>query len=204
MNPTLSSDATHDAAPGPGDALLLVDVQHDFLPGGALGVPQGDRVLAPLNRCLAAFTRQGLPVFATCDWHPATHCSFGERGGPWPPHCVADSTGAAFPRTLALPGSATIVSKGTEAAQEAYSGFAGTDLAERLKAAGVRRLFVGGLATDYCVKSTVLDARALGFDVVVLRDAIAAVNVQPADGEQALGAMAQAGAGIRDSAQVLG
>lgn len=204
MNPTLSPDATHDAAPGPGDALLLVDVQHDFLPGGALAVPQGDRVLAPLQRCLAAFARQGLPVFATRDWHPAAHCSFTAQGGPWPPHCVAGSAGAAFPQALEWPPGATVVSKGTEAGQEAYSGFAGTELAAQLKAAGVRRLFVGGLATDYCVKSTVLDARERGFDVVVLRDAVAAVNVQPADGEQALGAMAQAGAALRDSAQALG
>lgn len=203
MTSPLSTDAMQDTTPRPGDALLLVDVQHDFLPGGALGVPQGDRVLAPLRQCLAAFTRQGLPVFATRDWHPADHCSFGARGGPWPPHCVADSLGAAFPPALALTDGATIVSKGTEAAEEAYSGFAGTDLAERLKAAGVRRLFVGGLATDYCVRSTVLDARAQGFDVVVLRDAIAAVDVQADDGERALRAMADAGATLRDSAQVL-
>jgi nicotinamidase/pyrazinamidase len=203
MNEPLSSGPAQGPAPRTGDALLLVDVQHDFLPGGSLAVPQGDRVLVPLQRCLAVFARQGLPVFASRDWHPGDHCSFRDQGGPWPPHCVAGSAGAAFPAALALPSGAAIVSKGCQAQHEAYSAFAGTDLSARLKAAGVRRVFVGGLATDYCVLSTVLDARALGFEVVVLRDAVAAVDVQPGDGDKALDAMASAGAEIRDSAQAL-
>jgi nicotinamidase/pyrazinamidase len=182
------------AFPRPGDGLVVVDVQFDFLPGGALGVARGERVIAPLNACLAAFAAHRLPVFATRDWHPAEHCSFHAQGGPWPPHCVAGTQGAAFPPELKLPRDAAIVSKATTADRDAYSGFAGTDLESRLRAAGVKRLVVGGLATDYCVLQTVLDARRLGFDVIVLREAIAAVDLQPGDGERALAQMQAAGA----------
>lgn len=189
--------------PCTGDALLIVDVQHDFLPGGSLAVPGGARVIPPLNRCLALFTDRGLPVLATRDWHPLDHCSFRAQGGPWPPHCVADSAGAAFPEALHLPSSTPVVSKGTHADAEAYSGFAGTDLERRLCEQDVRRLFVGGLATDYCVAQTVLDARRCGFDVVVLEDAIAAVNAHPGDGERAIERMKQQGAVFMNSAQLL-
>lgn len=174
------------------DALLIVDVQHDFLPGGALAVPHGDAVLAPLNRAIDLCAGQGVAVFATRDWHPIDHCSFKARGGPWPPHCIAGTPGAEFADGLRLGSDARVVSKGTEPGREAYSGFAGTDLEQRLRGAGVRRLVVGGLATDYCVLQTVLDGRRLGFDVVVLRDAIAAVDKR--DGERALDEMAAAGA----------
>ena len=178
----------------PGDALIVVDVQKDFLPGGALAVPEGDAVIAPLNIWIARFQATGLPVIATRDWHPPKHCSFREQGGPWPAHCVADTPGAAFADDLQLPEDAWIVSKATEASREAYSGFQGTDLAERLKAAGVRRLFVGGLATDYCVRNTVKDALANGFAVLLLIDAIRAVNVNPGDGDRAIAEMTAAGA----------
>ncbi|MCS6787354.1 MAG: nicotinamidase [Thiobacillaceae bacterium] len=184
--------------PGPGDALIIVDVQNDFLPGGALAVPQGDAVIAPLNRWIGRFAAAGLPIVATRDWHPADHCSFRTRGGPWPPHCIAGTPGAAFAPQLALPDSALVVSKATAREAEAYSGFAGTDLAARLRALGVKRLYIGGLATDYCVKNTVLDALKEGFAVVLLREATRAVEVQPGDGARAIAAMQAAGAQVVD------
>ena len=179
---------------GHADALVVVDVQNDFLPGGSLAVPHGDEIVPLLNQYIAAFVAAGLPVFATRDWHPVDHCSFKTQGGIWPPHCVADSAGAAFAAALALPASATIVSKAAERDGDAYSGFAGTDLEEKLRQAGVTRVFAGGLATDYCVLNTVRDACALGFDVVLLADAVAAVNVKPGDGPGALAEMRRLGA----------
>jgi nicotinamidase/pyrazinamidase len=177
-----------------GDALLVVDVQRDFLPGGALAVPEGDAVLRPLHDGIGRFVAQGLPVLASRDWHPPDHCSFQAAGGPWPPHCVAGSAGADFAHELALPGEAHVVSKGEQREREAYSAFAGTPLDQLLCTAGVRRLFVGGLATDYCVQASVLDALGLGYAVVVLVDAVAAVDVRPGDGEAAIGRMRDAGA----------
>ena len=172
--------------PKAGDALMIVDVQKDFLPGGALAVPSGQEVIAPLNRCSGEFERRRLPIFATRDWHPADHCSFRERGGPWPAHCVAGSTGAEFAAELSLPPDVRIISKATEAQAEAYSGFQGTNLAEQLAGLGCSRLFLGGVATDYCVRETALDARSGGFDVIVLEDAVRAVDVHAGDGERAL------------------
>lgn len=168
-----------------GDALILVDVQRDFLPGGALGVPDGDQVIPALNRWIAAFEEHNLPIFATRDWHPANHCSFREQGGPWPPHCVAQTSGAEFDPRLALPERAVVISKATHPDADAYSGFQGTDLAARLRSLGVSRLFVGGLATDYCVLNTVLDGLSNDFEVVVLSEAIRPVNVTPDDGARA-------------------
>jgi nicotinamidase/pyrazinamidase len=179
---------------GPGDALIVVDVQRDFLPGGPLGVPAGDEVIAPINRAVGMFERAGLPIFYTRDWHPPNHVSFKARGGPWPRHCVAHTEGAAFAPTLRVPPSAVIVSKATTPDRDAYSAFQDTTLASQLRAAGVRRLYLGGLATDYCVKATVLDAKREGFDVKVLADAVRAVDVQPGDGQRALQEMQQSGA----------
>ncbi|BCX88874.1 nicotinamidase/pyrazinamidase [Methylomarinovum tepidoasis] len=176
------------------DALLIVDVQRDFLPGGALPVPKGDEVVPVLNRYIERFTRRGLPVFATRDWHPPNHCSFRDQGGPWPPHCVAGTEGAEFADGLRLPKDTIIVSKATAPEREAYSGFEGTDLAARLKDRGIRRLFVGGLATDYCVLNTVRDAIRHGFEVFLLTDAIRAVNVHPEDERKALEEMRRFGA----------
>jgi nicotinamidase/pyrazinamidase len=177
-----------------GDALVIVDVQNDFLPGGALAVPRGDEVLAPLNGYLKQFMRHSLPIFATRDWHPPGHCSFREQNGPWPPHCVAGSDGACFAAALQLPTDAILVAKATEADADAYSGFGGTDLDDLLRAAGARRLFVGGLATDYCVLNTVRDAVQLGYAVLLLQDAVRAVDVNTGDGDRALAEMQALGA----------
>jgi nicotinamidase/pyrazinamidase len=177
-----------------GDALLIVDVQRDFLPGGALAVPHGDAVLPVVNAYIASAVRSGVPVFASRDWHPPDHVSFRARGGPWPPHCVAQSEGARFAPELRLPPDAVVVSKATTADKDAYSAFAGTDLAEALRARGVRRLWIGGLATDYCVLNTVLDARKEGFEVLYLEDASRPVEVQPGDGARAVARMRQGGA----------
>ena len=174
------------------DALVVVDVQNDFLPGGALGIPDGDAVIAPLNRAIAEFRAGQLPIIATRDWHPPDHCSFAARGGPWPPHCVQDTPGAEFAPGLELPDDAHRVLKGTLAEKDAYSGFDGTGLHEWLHERGILRLFVGGLATDYCVKQTVLDACAFGYDVFVLDDAVRAVAERT--GNDAFMEMLEAGA----------
>jgi nicotinamidase/pyrazinamidase len=176
------------------DALVIVDVQNDFLPGGRLAVPQGDEVIPVLNRYIAAFVEKHLPIYATRDWHPPNHCSFQSQGGPWPSHCVMNTEGAAFARALEIPASATVISKVTELEKESYSGFEATDLAERLRRGGVRRLYVGGLATDYCVLNTVKDGLRQGFEVMLLKDAIRAVNVAPADGRKAEEEMERLGA----------
>lgn len=185
---------TKSIRPQTGDALIVVDVQNDFLPGGALAVPHGDEVVAVLNRYIERFARTGLPVVATRDWHPRDHCSFVERKGPWPPHCVANTQGAQFAPGLRLPSNVRVISKATTRDEEAYSGFGGTRLAQDLREQNVRRLFIGGLATDYCVLNTVKDARALGFDVVLLRDAMRAVEVNPGDGAHAEQEMLRLGA----------
>jgi nicotinamidase/pyrazinamidase len=180
------------------DALLIVDVQNDFLPGGSLAVAEGDRVVPVLNRYIAHFQVSGRPVIASRDWHPPVTVHFQAQGGVWPPHCVMDTSGGAFAPELALPGAAIIVSKGMDPKADSYSAFeavdaAGRSLAEVLRAQGVERLYIGGLATDYCVKATVQDALSAGFATTVLLDAVRGVNVQPHDAEVALEAMAEAG-----------
>ena len=176
------------------DALVIVDVQNDFIPGGSLAVPHGDEVVPVLNRYIEAFDAAGLAVFATRDWHPGDHCSFKSQGGSWPSHCVSGTLGAAFVPALALPASAVIISKATERDRDAYSGFAGTELEAKLRQIGALQLFVGGLATDYCVVNTVRDARALGFGVMLLTDAIRAVEVRQGDGARAEAQMLGLGA----------
>ena len=177
-----------------GDALIIVDVQNDFLPGGALAVPNGDAVVPVLNRYIDLFQNRNLPIIATRDWHPEQHCSFKPRGGIWPVHCVAETNGAAFSKDLKLPKNARIVSKADTTEKESYSGFGNTELANQLHAQQVKRLFVGGLATDYCVLNTVLDGIKNGFEVFLLRDASRAVNIKPDDGTNAEAEMARQGA----------
>lgn len=160
------------------DALIVVDVQRDFCPGGALAVPHGDDVVPVINRLLGL--TDWLTV-ATRDWHPADHCSFKAQGGIWPPHCVAGTAGAEFHPALDQTRIQAVVSKAVTRDAEAYSGFHGTDLAAQLSARGVHRVFVCGLATDYCVKATALDARSAGLGVVVIEDAIRGVEVKPGD-----------------------
>ncbi len=183
-----------------GDALIIVDVQNDFLQGGSLAVKHGEQVAPALNRYIALFQAKGLPIFATRDWHPANHCSFREHGGMWPPHCVAGTPGADFSAQLELPSGTHIISKATLPEQEAYSAFEGTDLDRQLRAAGVQRLFVGGLATDYCVLHTVKDARLHNYQTFLLTDAVRAVNMRAEDGRQALEEMLRLGAQMTEIA----
>jgi nicotinamidase-related amidase len=175
---------------GPGDALLIVDPQVDFCPGGALAVPGGDHIFPAVNRA----ARQAPLVVASRDWHPADHVSFAARGGPWPPHCVAGTPGAEFHAALDTALIDKVVSKGTDRDREAYSAFDATDLADWLREKRVQRLLVAGLATDYCVRASVLDARRQDLEVLVLEAGIGAVEVHPGDGERALAEMREAGA----------
>jgi nicotinamidase/pyrazinamidase len=176
------------------DALLIVDVQNDFLPGGSLAVAQGDEVIAPANGLITLYREHGLQVYASRDWHPFGHCSFIEQGGPWPPHCIADTRGAAFADQLALPADAIIVSKAQTREADAYSAFRGTGLAHRLRTRAIGRLAVCGLATDYCVLNSVRDALALGFRVLPVLDAIQAIDACPGDGARAIAWMIARGA----------
>jgi nicotinamidase/pyrazinamidase len=175
-------------------ALIIVDVQNDFCPGGALAVTDGDQVVPVLNEYATRFVDAGAPVIATRDWHPANHMSFTEQGGIWPIHCVQHTHGADFHTDLQLPEVTTIVSKAQTPESEAYSGFQGTELANYLRRLGVDTVYVGGLATDYCVKSTVLDALANGFETYFLADASKGVEVNPGDVATAEAAMSEAGA----------
>jgi len=180
-------------------ALLIVDVQNDFCPGGKLPVPEGDRVVPILNRYIALFRARRLPVFASRDWHPATTSHFCDFGGPWPVHCVQGSEGARFHRDLALPDSVIVISKGMDPARDDYSAFHGaaddgTPFPQLLKQMGVTDLYVGGLATDYCVKASVLDGLRLGLSVTLLDDGVRGVDLNPGDSEKAIDEMTRAGA----------
>ena len=188
-------------------ALVIVDVQNDFCPGGTLAVDGGDRVAAPLARLAARCATAGLQVFASRDWHPPDTAHFKDAGGPWPAHCVRDTPGAELHPDLVLPPEAVILSKGVDPQADGYSAFeardeAGRDLVELLRAAGVDHLLVGGLATDYCVRATVLAALARGLRVSLLTDAVAGVNVQPGDADRAIEEMVAAGAQLTTTDQV--
>jgi nicotinamidase/pyrazinamidase len=184
-----------------GDALLIVDVQNDFCPGGALPVPEGDSIIPVLNQWIAYARARRIPVFASRDWHPPNHISFKDRGGPWPPHCVRGTPGAAFHPDLRLPRDVHIVSKAEDPGKDSYSAFGGTDLAGLLRRAVVKTVWIGGLAQDYCVRATALDAIQQGFTVHLITDATRAVNVHPGDGQHALDEIQQAGAVLEETPQ---
>lgn len=177
-------------------ALIVVDIQYDFCEGGALEVSGGNEVIEPSNRLIGEFRQRDLPVAVTRDWHPPDHCSFKEQGGPWPPHCVAGTKGAEFHEDLERPDDVWLVSKAMTPEREAYSDFDTTDLADRLRAEGVDHVFVVGLATDYCVRATALDALDEGFGVTVVTDAVRAVDVEEGDGDRALAEMQGKGANL--------
>ena len=177
-----------------GDALLIVDVQKDFCPGGALPVDDGDKIVPVINSWITAAVAKDVPVYASRDWHPVGHISFQERGGPWPPHCIQDSDGAKFHPDLALPDSTVIVTKGVRFDQDQNSAFDQTGLGAQLRKDGIRRLWVAGLAEDVCVLATVLDGCREGFEVVLLEQATRPIT--PESGEQARRQMHEAGARI--------
>jgi nicotinamidase/pyrazinamidase len=183
------------------DALLAVDVQRDFEPGGTLAVPNGDEIVPPLAACIDEFERRNLPIIASRDWHPPDHCSFEAQGGPWPPHCIAETAGAEFDPGLNLPDSAKIIDKAMTTDKDAYSAFEDTELHAYLQGEGVTRLFIGGLATEYCVLNTARDALGNGYDVVLLEDAIRAID--PADGENAIRELQDGGAKISQSSELI-
>ena len=176
----------------PEEALIVVDMQRDFMPGGALPVPDGDKIIPRCNEYIREFRKRGALIVATRDWHPQNHVSFKEQGGPWPAHCVQNTPGAEF--VVDLPADAVIISKATEPDKEAYSGFEGTDLAEILRRNGVGRVYVCGVATEYCVKATALDAVKHGFETYLLSDAVKGIT--PEDEERALKEMRKAGVRI--------
>lgn len=182
-----------------GMALLVVDVQNDFCPGGALGIQGGDRVIPVLNRYIEYFAREGSPVIATRDWHPEITRHFRQFGGVWPVHCVQETPGARFHPDLKLPEGVLVVSKGMDPEEDSYSAFHAADssgifLADLLEGLGVHRICIAGLATDYCVKYSALDALKRGLDAHILADAIAGVNMQPEDSRLAMEEMVRSGA----------
>lgn len=184
------------------DALIVVDVQNDFCVGGALAVRDGDAVVPVINRISALFSR----IFYTRDWHPANHCSFSEApefvDKSWPPHCVQDTPGAEFHPELYMPDDAVVISTAADPDREAYSGFEGTALAAQLRDAGIRRVFVCGLATDYCVRATVLDALSKGFEAVLVEDACRGVDIPAGNAAAAVEEMRKAGAAVVRSREV--
>jgi nicotinamidase/pyrazinamidase len=185
----------------PGDALLLVDPQIDFCPGGALGVTEGDRVMPVLSEWAAAADARHAPIFVGRDWHPRHTTHFQAWGGTWPPHCVMHTRGAEFHPDLRLPAAVTVVSKGMGESEDAYSVFqardaVGTPLRTLLERRGVRHVYIAGLATDYCVRSTTLDALTHGYRVTLIPEGMRAVNLRPDDGARAMHEMRDAGADI--------
>jgi nicotinamidase/pyrazinamidase len=181
------------------EALLVVDVQNDFCPGGALGVREGDKIVSAINKYIELFSKKGLPVFATRDWHPKKTSHFKEFGGVWPTHCIQNTKGAEFHPGLRLPKEVILIYKGMDPAKDSYSAFQaedqnGTGLPELLKVSGVEEIYIAGLATDYCVRFTTADAIKSGFKVKVLADAIKGVNLKPGDSEEAIEEMVKNGA----------
>jgi len=181
----------------PKQALIVVDVQNDFCPGGTLAVAHGDEVVEPLNQVIDDFLERGAPVYKSRDWHPRVTKHFAEHGGTWPVHCVQNTKGAEFHSALRDDPRIEVLSKGL-GDTDCYSAFDETDLAAQLHAQGVEEVVIGGLATDYCVKNTVLDALKNGFKVKALKNAMRAVDLQPGDGERAIEEMRAAGAEITE------
>lgn len=177
-------------------ALIVVDVQNDFCPGGSLAVSHGDEVIAPLNKLMKEFLDRDEPVYKTRDWHPEKTKHFATYGGTWPVHCVQNTPGAEFHPDLLNDPRITVISKGFDETADGYSGFDGTQLAQLLRDEGVEEIWVGGLATDYCVKQTVVDGISNGFKVKALADTMRPVNVNPEDGRKALDEMSAVGAEI--------
>lgn len=181
------------------NALLIIDIQNDFCPDGALPVAGGDEVVPVLNRYIEIFSAEGAPIFASRDWHPAKTIHFEKFGGKWPVHCVQGTLGAEFHPDLELPKKAVVISAGDDPNSQGYSAFEGHDEKNRpfidcLRSEGVNHLYIGGLATDYCVRYTVLDALKNGFAVTVLTDAVKGVDVKEGDSKRALEEMSKAGA----------
>jgi len=176
------------------DVIIIVDVQKDFCPGGALPVPRGDKIIPILNQYIELFERYGAKIYATRDWHPPNHVSFISQGGKWPPHCVRGTRGAEFHPDLSLPDNTKIISKAIHPKKEAYSGFDGTILSEELEKNESQRVFVGGLATDYCVKNTVLDSLTLAYETHLLVDATLGINLEAYDTQRAIEEMVKKGA----------
>jgi nicotinamidase/pyrazinamidase len=177
-----------------GNALVIVNLQRDFLPGGSCAVAGGDTIVPIVNRYLAAWSTHRLPIVLSRCWHPSNHCSFHDHGGRWPRHCVAGTDGAEFAAALQIPPVSVVITKGTAGDREACSAFDGTDLDERLRRVGTTQVFVGGLTTDHGVLDTVRDALERGYITVVLQDAIRAANLVTDDGRNAAEAMAALGA----------
>ncbi|WP_456400067.1 nicotinamidase [Persephonella sp.] len=185
------------------DALIIVDLQNDFMPNGTLPVPDGDKIIPTLNSYIEMFYKAGNPVYFTRDWHPENHISFEGFGGIWPVHCVQNTEGAEFHKDLYIPpDNKFIISKGVKKEFDAYSGFQGTELNDLLKERGIKRIFVGGVATDYCVKNTVLGGLNLGYQVFVLEDGIKGVDVNRGDVERALDLMLEKGAVIINKGEI--
>jgi len=189
--PSGGYDATMSATLDSNDALLVVDVQRDFCPGGALAVPEGDQVVPVLNRWIDHARQRGAAIAASCDWHPPAHVSFDSQGGPWPEHCVARSEGAEFHPELQLPEEAIVIKKGIRPDADAYSAFDQTELAAMLKDRGVQRVWIGGLALDVCVRASALDAVEHGFETHLISDACRAV--EPGHRAAALDELREAG-----------
>ena len=182
---------------------MVVDVQNDFCPGGTLPVPGGDSIIPGLNRVISAFDRGRFPVFFTRDWHPADHCSFKAQGGIWPPHCVQGTPGAEFHKGLRRPPGSGVISKGDRPDREAYSGFQGTDLAEKLRRLEVDTVFVGGLAVEYCVRTTTEDALRKGLAALVILDCTKGLEIHAGDTAAALAEMEKAGASMLKSLEAI-
>jgi nicotinamidase/pyrazinamidase len=181
------------------DALLIIDFQNDFTPGGALAVEEGDRIGEPIRALAPRYD----VIAATRDWHPPDHASFAEQGGPWPVHCVAGTHGADLHEAMDGIELDALVDVGRERDDEGYSGFEKSDLAEILRSKGVDRVAICGLATDYCVRASAIDACNEGFDVTLVSDAVRGVEVEPGDSERAIEDMRAAGAKVATSAELL-